>query len=775
MAESAKRFFLLFFAFLCCESVYAQAFQVIPTDKSMEYLGIIFGGHIGAVNLGGAANPMLSKMFERFNFIVVSIGVVILSYIGIAAAINTAREGEAMGKKFSLWVPLRSMLGMLLMVPGPGTGYSVVQMTVIWVVLNGIGAANSVWNVVLDQMAKGQRAVGTVDISLNSATLEPIVNNVIRSSICMQTLNSLAGLDLTHNYGPVKINTIIQDPTTPADPYSPIYQKALVNVGVEGSNPNLQKICGSYTVTTEVPYGRAANLSYRLSIKTNALLAMFSAVEPLAQQIISSSAPSDGYGALAIAGYKAQISALSGLPSGEDIRQAARGAAGAMAAVLGPFANRINPEELARNLAQEQDRNMRNYIENVNRLRKFGWIQAGGYYYFLTQSFAKIDDDAKTIPSVGEVPEGSGSATFNDSTGNVLGWNGALYGELTTHNNRNRLNALLLAGQNYWTNDYQTMGTNSSLPVFNVANRGSGNRFIDRIASSITKPVRESLVKQFQKGITGKDDPLIAMGIFGYDIMFTGEGAILAMIALTVLISIPLSSFAACNGAAYALNVGFVELYAFIASFIAAFWICGATLGIYVPLVPYIIFTATAIGWMILVVEAIVGAPIIALAMVQPSGEELGQIKAALLILANIFLRPTLMIFGFIIAGSVVRAAITLVNFGFTNALDVSVPKTTLFGIIPVLGIYAFLVMGIVNQGFGLIYELPNKVLRYIGASPESGGAEQLMKKAEEGFGKGGEIGAKGVQQTGSMAEKKVLGSLKSKKDAHDAKKKESI
>jgi len=149
---------------LLSTSVYADLtlFDVSPTDQSLQYLGMIFGGSVGSITLGGQVpNPILGLMFEKLNGIVLAVSTLVVSYVGILSTINTAHEGEVMGKKFSsIWIPMKSICGMLLMVPSTGNGYSLVQMLVMWVVLQGIGAANTVWNVVLTQLNSGISVTG---------------------------------------------------------------------------------------------------------------------------------------------------------------------------------------------------------------------------------------------------------------------------------------------------------------------------------------------------------------------------------------------------------------------------------------------------------------------------------------------------------------------------------------------------------------------------------------------------------------------------------------
>ncbi len=54
-------------------------------------------------------------------------------------------------------------------------------------------------------------------------------------------------------------------------------------------------------------------------------------------------------------------------------------------------------------------------------------------------------------------------------------------------------------------------------------------------------------------------------------------------------------------------------------------WVLGALLAIYIPLVPYLIFTVGVVGWLLLVVEAVVAAPIMAVSFMLPANDEMGK------------------------------------------------------------------------------------------------------------------------------------------------------
>lgn len=183
----------------------------------------------------------------------------------------------------------------------------------------------------------------------------------------------------------------------------------------------------------------------------------------------------------------------------------------------------------------------------------------------------------------------------------------------------------------------------------------------------------------------------------------------------------------------------------------------------YLPLLPYMIFTFGSIAWLIAVIEAMVAAPIVALGVTHPEGHEaFGKGEAAVMILMNVFLRPSMMIIGYISAISLSYVGVWILNAGYDNAIGF-IQGGSFFGTGPGggdqgsaavsgsytgwAGIYAYffsilmyttIYMTIVQKSFTLITYLPDKVLRWIGGSPESLGSD-AAQWTEESKGKIGE------------------------------------
>ena len=89
----------------------------------------------------------------------------------------------------------------------------------------------------------------------------------------------------------------------------------------------------------------------------------------------------------------------------------------------------------------------------------------------------------------------------------------------------------------------------------------------------------------------------------------------------------------------------------------------------YIPFLPYMIFTFASIAWLMAVIEAMVAAPIVALGVTHPEGHDaFGKGEQAIMILMNVFLRPSMMIIGYIAAIGLSYVSVWIINAGFANA-----------------------------------------------------------------------------------------------------------
>jgi defect-in-organelle-trafficking protein DotA len=182
----------------------------------------------------------------------------------------------------------------------------------------------------------------------------------------------------------------------------------------------------------------------------------------------------------------------------------------------------------------------------------------------------------------------------------------------------------------------------------------------------------------------------------------------------------------------------------------------GMLLGIYVPLMPFIIYFFAGVGWIIAVLEAMIAAPLVALGVTHPEGHDfLGQSEQAMYLLLNVFLRPILMVIG-LVAGMVIsRIAFTFLNEGFYQILaDTGLihPINSLFtGGLQMLGIlfvYTSTLISMLNLSYSTIHQVPDRIMRWLGRSEEQSQSAQY---------------AQTVQSTTTSAAGQVGGAMKTK------------
>ena len=209
----------------------------------------------------------------------------------------------------------------------------------------------------------------------------------------------------------------------------------------------------------------------------------------------------------------------------------------------------------------------------------------------------------------------------------------------------------------------------------------------------------------------------------------------------------------------------------FIMSWIGMILAMGVSLAYFIPMIPYMLYTFAAIGWMIGVVETMVAAPLVALGVSLPEGDHdvFGKGVASLMLLLNAFLRPSLIVVGYVAAIIISTVGVWFINTGFTHFQTTYMSTVTqtyitvLFVNFFLFFFYVTMCIGVVNTAFELIYKLPEQILRWIGGSHAAGGlgsdaahkiAGEVKGSTEQG-GKAMESGASNADDTTGTGGKK--------------------
>lgn len=629
-------------------------------DKSIFYLGQIFGP-VGTALPQGTGNALISSLFSIFNIAVLTLGSIVVSYTIILSTINTAQEGEVMGRKWSsLWIPLRSAVGMAFLFP-TASGYSLLQMLMMNIVVYGIAAANQVWaQVVYAFSGEGTGLTGTVTI--DQGQLQTVANNLLKSAVCQQVLNT----DPTCRAA-LGSNTVVG--------YQPSSTGSTINFGVQGNN-SYSQVCGSITAGS-APSEALDNDSWAA---TNAL--------------------AFGLAASSLTSAASEI-ATGNMPSSSNI------IFNAMNVLQGTIAT----------APQKQTNPTGANAEALNN----GWLFAGSYYFVMISNGNKdLTYPAPSATGPNTTQQANLGQQCNTKLGSALGTN------LT-----NYLNQSEIAGAG-------VSNAGGSLTLPNVATEPSVAEFMDAIAAPI-----QSAMQSFMLKLTTNDPrgPVASLANIGSDILNLAQDIWFAVMIVGLVVMLAGCTMSGIQPLCWALGAIITVLVPVLTIIISLLWAVGALIGIYLPLVPYLVFTFTALGWLLLVIETIVAAPIVALGLVSPAGEHLGKAAPAVLLVVNVFMRPTLMVIGFAVAAKLVNAAIDMLNYGFFATVQASVNGIGIFGSIALLTLYGGTALAIIHECFSLIHILPDKIIRWIGGQAEQSQVKQQLAEAKKSTEKGAEIG----------------------------------
>lgn len=200
------------------------------------------------------------------------------------------------------------------------------------------------------------------------------------------------------------------------------------------------------------------------------------------------------------------------------------------------------------------------------------------------------------------------------------------------------------------------------------------------------------------------------------------------------------------------------------------FMIWGAFFSIFLPMVPFMVVMFSLIGWVLLVSEAFLATPLIALGLAHPSSQQfLGASDQVLMMLLQVWLRPLLITVAIIFACIISYVGIYFLNEGifiFINELD-NASGAGFAVFFATLMVYAYLAFMIIIQAYSLVGSLPDTVSRWIGMGPLGGTSPlQQLLSIRSSFESGVQASAQGASRMGAQV-KQSMGSHTSMNMSH--------
>ena len=185
-----------------------KAFLPPSTDVAMTQIASLFGPAVTAAT-GFEANANPAVLGETAGYFLVGVFVVSILmalYLVLAGTAQSAHSGEFLGERWhSLWVPLRAVLGWMLLLPLPALGgLAGIHALLFWVLAIGTGFANKVG-------LAGIESTTADGFVANAATLtaEPLASRLARNTFnaltCVETINRVESIP--GGYPPLGVTT----------------------------------------------------------------------------------------------------------------------------------------------------------------------------------------------------------------------------------------------------------------------------------------------------------------------------------------------------------------------------------------------------------------------------------------------------------------------------------------------------------------------------------------------------------------------------------------
>ena len=666
------------------------------SDQSVGVLNHLFGIPNGNWHslyyqtIGGSGQGSLFfNLLQDFDLVVLAF-VTIMVFITMAiGATSTAHEGKAFGNRYhALWTPLRSAFAMVLLAPIPGVGLSLIQGALLLMVWFSIGGANYLATQATSYMVKHGGELS----SITPGGGRQIAKEILQSELTSQYLV---------NY----------ETTTPAK--LPAYNAPTWTP----PTPELGGDLGHWTITFNAPPG--LGLSGQIgtivipcfsqsgpmcTARKGAIITMIGSEYKYAASLVNSSQAAHGSVSTATS-VKPATSAPSVtdpavIQAGQTYDTAVAGAIPQEVALAKPA---LQGELVALN-------------QNVSHL---GWFSLGSFYWEIAHANQSVQVRVDQYPK-------------------WTGYDQKAIGKKIGKTDARRLGQII-------------DGASHDLQKTEAADG------IKNYQSELYK-VFSAQGPWYAKGPVGlllKGDPVANLQETG-DWIVNGE--IPSAIGTYMLIrSIASGANAESKGAGWfgegtnwltgAANAATKAAGPIVMGILVGLFIVGVTWAYYLPSVPFILWMMGIIGWLIFVIEALVGSVVWAAGIALPEGEGIFGPRGdqGVMLFINVMFRPALMVVGFF------ASFLLLDTVGSWVGANVGIFMGSAFGTgvqwNPITWIAAAVIISIlavllVHKIFGIILWIPDNVMRWVGGQGPQLGEGQSEQQARGAF-----VGAGAVVQ----------------------------
>lgn len=659
-----KPLIFIVISFLIIDHAYAGEYTPPVTDSSVEKLAAVFGSIITSIRDGGSGNETeattLGTMISVLNAACLFVGMLFTTFISLRSIVDSAESAEVLGKKMSsAWVPIRMTAGASMLLP-LSSGYSAIQVIVIWCVLQGVGIADKIWSAGIEKIAEqGWIAPPILPETRKLAAI------VLRSEVCAGAMNA--------TYAAQGLDTKVAPYTVGAASTGRSYEISSIEWRASSGYKD-NNICGGVTLTkNKNDQGDMNSIASDIqSAQIAALQVMISDLQPIADKIV--------------AGDDTSVSVA-------DINKAAD-------AYTSSLAQAVN------SIIQSKTDGAK--TEFLKTAQDAGWIYAGTWFPHLSHLNDALQSAMNAVP-VGQ----SISITSKEAEDSLVAYKDAI----------SATNALLASSdeslQNY---------TEKS-----IENGNGSDDLFDKVIAKLSAPMLKML-DWMTHTIGGSNlNHVSQMKSFGDGLIWCG----VAFFAAIFGISGVAGSHAAEGTAGWVFDgaQAIASVSPTLSVMVISLFGLGIMLAVYMPLIPWVTWMTSVVNWFVLVIEAIIVAPIWAAAHIAPDGHDVvGRAAQGYSLLFSVIFRPALMIFGFYAGFLLTEPVSALINSSFMTIVS-GTQAGSMSGMIVIIGytcVYVSISITVTHLCYSLIHWVPDNCLRWI-ASATSGltGAERAGDDAK--------------------------------------------
>jgi conjugal transfer/type IV secretion protein DotA/TraY len=635
-------------------------------DKSRQALVSIFGDVVNnpLASGGGGGDTILANLFQTTNGGLLVIGGLFACYVWWRKLTQVAHDGSIFGRaQHAMWGPVRIVWGIASLVP-TANGWALSQLLMLWAAsLLGVGIANIGTDGAVSAFSDGKGMI--VEPAMPDTIV--LARSLFEANLCMHSMNAGQAMSAA-NGGFDFANEYVQ-------------QFGLPN-GFILQSPNKAKVCGGASLDEKLLaptpqstnwFGPSFDTATIYQAHLRALNAMQQALSKDALDFVNA-ATSQLNGTTATLPDANQAIERAALQYETFVNQEA----GKKAGDIGALATKLG--------------------ENM---KSGGWWTLGAWY----QTFAQA----------------------NSKLSNAVAGKAQIYGESFAGDQG------IPAVRDTILKSYKTQQAASSNSVALGQTVSTTNTDTSKFLGSLFSNPGQNIVYYVTnadlKSGGGTTNPLIKMKNLGDYTLATAEGAVATYTAAKVVVSVangpnvPALLVNAVTGLGSAAK-GFVEAISpFFLMIVIPMFLIGAGLSLYLPLVPFIIWFGAIINWLVVVLEAIIAAPLWAITHLDGEGDGMGGRSAhGYIFLLNVMVRPILMVIGFFGGGAILVVGGTFLNeiYGIAVANVQFDSVTGLVSMIAILFIYFSICLTLIHSCFNLILIVPDQVINWVGGTASS-------------------------------------------------------